>query len=204
MLFAEAIERFLETTRVEPLRNTFLVEVSSWGEEPNAAAKQVNALLDVFVIAAGFVLRAIAGARVLDVGISYWLLLCTFVLALFLALCKRRHEKLFVDDAGGEGRASLEQYDRRLLDLLIAITASSTIVCYAMYTLAEETVTKFSTDRLAYTVPFVIFGVFRYLDLAYRHRKGDRPERILLTDVPILVNLALYGLSVIIICFPQR
>jgi 4-hydroxybenzoate polyprenyltransferase len=162
------------------------------------------ALLDVFVIATGFVLRAIAGARVLDVRISYWLLLCTFVLALFLALCKRRHEKLFVDDSSSEGRASLEQYDRRLLDLLIAISASSTIVCYAMYTLAAETVAKFSTEKLAYTVPFVIFGVFRYLDLAYRHRKGDRPEKILLTDVPILVNLALYGLSVIIICLQRR
>jgi len=162
------------------------------------------ALLDVFVIAAGFVLRAIAGARVLDVRISYWLLLCTFVLALFLALCKRRHEKLFVEDSSAEARVSLGQYDRRLLDLLIAISASSTIVCYAMYTLAEETVDKFNTEKLAFTVPFVIFGVFRYLDLAYRHRKGDRPEKILLTDVPILVNLALYGLSVIIICLPQR
>ena len=162
------------------------------------------ALLDVFVIAAGFVLRAIAGARILDVRISYWLLLCTFVLALFLALCKRRHEKLFMDDSRAESRVSLGQYDRRLLDLLIAISASSTIVCYAMYTLASETVNKFNTEQLAFTVPFVIFGVFRYLDLAYRHGKGDRPEKILLTDIPILVNLALYGLSVIIICLSQR
>jgi len=161
------------------------------------------ALVDIFVIAAGFVLRAIAGAVALEVVISSWLLLCTFLLALFLALCKRRHEKLFVDEAGSEGRPSLEHYDPRLLDLLIAITAASTIVCYAIYTLSPETVSKFGTERLAFTVPFVIFGVFRYLDLAYRHEKGDRPEKILLTDVPILVNLLLYGLSVIVVCLSR-
>lgn len=161
------------------------------------ALKRV-ALVDVFVIAIGFVLRAIAGALALHVAISPWLLQCTFLLALFLALCKRRHEKLFVDgQAGGESRASLAQYDPRLLDMLIGISASATVVCYAIYTLAETTVDKFGTNRLGLTVPFVVFGVFRYLDLAYRHAKGDRPEMILLSDVPTLVNLALYGLTLL-------
>ncbi len=161
------------------------------------------ALLDIFVIAAGFVLRAIAGAVVLDVQISPWLLLCTFLLAMFLALCKRRHEKISTDTNGGEGRPSLEHYDPRVLDLLVGITAAATIVCYAIYTLADATVAKFGTDRLAYTVPFVMFGVFRYLDLVYRHEQGDRPERILLTDVPTLINIFLYGVSVVAICLAE-
>ena len=153
-------------------------------------------IVDVLVIAAGFVLRAIAGAAVLAVNISPWLLLCTFLLALFLALCKRRHEKVLLDNVNGQ-RASLEKYDERLLDQLIAITSSATIVSYSIYTLSPATVDKFGTFRLGFTIPFVVFGIFRYLDLVYRHEKGDRPEKILLTDTPILINLALYILSLI-------
>lgn len=152
------------------------------------------ALLDVFVIAAGFVLRAIAGGVVLAVEISPWLLLCAFLLALFLALCKRRHEKVLMNGAGGETRANLGAYDERLLDQLIAIVAAATLVCYAIYTLSAQTVEKFGTARLGFTIPFVMFGLFRYLDIVYRHEKGDRPERVLLTDVPLLATLALYGL----------
>jgi 4-hydroxybenzoate polyprenyltransferase len=157
------------------------------------------ALLDIFVIAAGFVLRAIAGAVVLRVQISPWLLLCTFLLALFLALCKRRHEKLFVAEPANASRPSLQHYDSRLLDQLIAIVGAATIVAYSIYTLAPETVAKFGTQKLGFTIPFVVFGLFRYLDLAYRKEQGDRPEKILLTDIPILVNLALYGLCIVVI-----
>ena len=158
------------------------------------------ALVDVFVIALGFLLRAVAGAVVLNVHISKWLLLCTFLLALFLALCKRRHEKLLLVTQGDvASRPSLEQYDRVLLDILIAITAASTVVCYAIYTLWPDTVSKFGTDQLSYTIPIVIFGVFRYLDLAYRHEKGERPEKVLLTDLPLILTLLLYGASVVVI-----
>jgi len=158
------------------------------------------ALIDIFVIAAGFVLRAIGGGVILnDVTISPWLLLCTFLLALFLALCKRRHEKILLRDTVNQHRPSLEKYDARLLDQLIAITSSATIVSYAIYTLWPQTVEKFGTTWLGFTIPFVVFGVFRYLDLVYRHEKGDRPETILLTDMPLLINLALYGVSVIMI-----
>lgn len=161
--------------------------------------KQI-ALVDVLVIAAGFVLRAIAGAVVLNnVNISPWLLLCTFLLALFLALCKRRHEKILLNNTLNQHRPSLEKYDERLLDQLIAIVSSAAIISYAIYTLWPQTVVKFGTSRLGLTIPFVVFGIFRYLDLVYRHEKGDRPEKILLTDIPILVNLALYGISVILI-----
>jgi len=158
--------------------------------------KQV-ALVDVFVIASGFVLRAIAGAVAMTgVTISPWLLLCTFLLALFLALCKRRHEKFFLNDAH---RPSLEKYDQTLLDQLIAITSSATIVSYSIYTLWPKTVEKFGTHSLGFTIPFVVFGIFRYLDLVYRHEKGDRPEMILLTDVPLIAVIALYAISILAI-----
>ncbi len=163
--------------------------------------KQI-ALLDTMIIAAGFVLRAIAGAVVLDdVTISPWLLLCTFLLAMFLALCKRRHEKLLsgVDEPEAH-RQNLMHYDARLLDLLIAVIAAATIVCYALYTLWPDTEAKFGTAALGFTIPFVIFGIFRYMDLVYRHSEGGRPERILLTDIPILVNIVLYALTVTAIC----
>jgi 4-hydroxybenzoate polyprenyltransferase len=156
------------------------------------------ALVDVFVIAGGFVLRAVSGAVGLNVLISPWLLLCAFLLALFLALCKRRHEKVTMEESS-ESRQSLEKYDERLLDQLIAIIAAATIVSYSIYTLSASTTSKFGTSRLGFTIPFVIFGVFRYLDLVYRHEKGARPEKILLTDVPLLIDLALYGLCTMLV-----
>jgi 4-hydroxybenzoate polyprenyltransferase len=159
------------------------------------ALKQI-ALVDLFVIASGFVLRALAGAVVLDVTISPWLLLCALLLALFLALCKRRHERVVLNDAGGETRENLAQYSEQLLDQLIAVVSAATLVVYALYTLSPDTVTKFGTAKLGLTIPFVIFGLFRYLDLVYRHEKGGQPEVILLTDKPLLADLALYGLTV--------
>jgi 4-hydroxybenzoate polyprenyltransferase len=162
--------------------------------------KQI-ALLDVIVLASGFVLRAMAGAVVIrGVTISPWLLLCTFLLALFLGLCKRRHEKLLLDDAAGaEHRPSLDAYDERLLDMLIAIASAATIVSYAIYTLWPDTIKKFGTSAMGFTVPFVVFGVFRYLDLVYRHEKGGQPEKILLSDIPLLADIALYALSIVAI-----
>ena len=157
------------------------------------------ALVDVFIIAGGFVLRALAGGAAIHVKISPWLLLCAMLLALFLALCKRRHEKVMlgrVEEAHAVTRHSLARYDERLLDQLIAIVSGATLVCYALYTLWPDTVRKFGTDRLVFTVPFVIFGLFRYLDLVYRHERGDRPEHILLSDWPLLLDVALYGATV--------
>jgi len=151
--------------------------------------------VDVFVIAVGFVLRAIAGAAALSVRISPWLLLCTFLLALFLALCKRRHEKVLLDEDGERHRKALAGYDRYLLDLQIAVTASATLVCYAMYTLSEETVRRFGTNRLGFTIPFVVFGLFRYLELVYRHDGGGRPEQTLLTDRVLIGTMILFLLT---------
>lgn len=153
------------------------------------------ALVDVIVIALGFVLRALAGAGVIHVKISPWLLVCAMMLALFLGLCKRRHEK--VNLAGLGTRAALDGYDERLLDLLIAMTGAASLVCYSIYTLWPETVAKFGTPWLGATIPFVVFGLFRYMDLVYRQDQGDRPEHILLTDVPLMIDVALYGLAVL-------
>ena len=157
------------------------------------------ALVDVFVIAGGFVLRALAGAVAIEVEISPWLLLCTMLLALFLGLCKRRHEKVVLSDAANQTRASMQAYNEQLLDQLIAIVSAATVVCYALYTLWPDTVEKFGTTRLGFTIPFVLFGLFRYLDLVYRHERGGRPEHILLTDVPLIIDLMLYGATVAIV-----
>ena len=153
------------------------------------------ALVDVIVISLGFVLRALAGAVVIHVKISPWLLVCALLLALFLGLCKRRHEK--VNLAGQGTRASLDGYDERLLDLLITMAGSAALVCYSIYTLWPETVAKFGTPWLGATIPFVVFGIFRYMDLVYRQDKGDRPEQILLTDGPLMADVVLYGLAVL-------
>ncbi len=150
------------------------------------------ALLDVFIIATGFVLRAVAGGLAVHVRISPWLLLCAFLLALFLALCKRRHEKGVPEEEGGTHRTALAEYDRALLDHLISITGGATVVAYAMYTLSPATVEKFGTDKLGLTIPFVLYGIFRYLDLVHRKEEGGAPERVLLNDGPLLTSIVLY------------
>jgi 4-hydroxybenzoate polyprenyltransferase len=159
------------------------------------------AMIDVFVIASGFVLRAIAGAVVIHVSVSPWLLICTFLLAMFLGLCKRRQEYVGSEPGAETTRVSLDHYDEKLLDQLIAIVASATLVGYAIYTLAPETVEKFGHSRLGFTLPFVMFGLFRYLHLVYRHDLGERPEQVLLTDVPMLLNVALYGMTVMALIY---
>jgi 4-hydroxybenzoate polyprenyltransferase len=142
-------------------------------------------LLDVLTIAALFVIRAAAGAEAVDVRISPWLLLCTALLALFLALAKRRGELVLVGAKQSPGRPVLEGYSLELVDQLVAIVASSTVIAYSVYTLTAR-----DSKALLATVPFVIFGVFRYLLLVHRDDVGEEPEQVLLTDVPILLAVA--------------
>jgi 4-hydroxybenzoate polyprenyltransferase len=142
-------------------------------------------LLDVLTIAALFVIRAAAGAEAVDVRISPWLLLCTALLALFLALAKRRGELVLVGAQRTPGRPVLEGYSLELVDQLTGIVASSTVIAYAIYTL-----TAGHSRALLATVPFVVFGVFRYLLLMHRYDVGEEPEQVLLTDVPILIAVA--------------
>jgi 4-hydroxybenzoate polyprenyltransferase len=158
-------------------------------------------ILDVFSIAAGFVLRVIAGAEVIHVPISSWLLICTMLLSLFLALSKRRHELIFLKGDATTHRKILQEYSPYLLDQMIAVVTSATVLSYALYTVAPETVQKFHTSRLIYTVPFVLYGILRYLYLVHQKREGGRPEELLVTDKPLLINILLYGLVVVLILY---
>jgi len=149
-------------------------------------------LIDVMAVALGFVLRAVGGAEAIRVAISPWLIVCTLLLALFLGFGKRRWE---VEALGGDAvrhRGALAGYSAHLLDQLIAVTTASTVVAYALYTLSPDTQEKFGTTQLIWTLPFVIYGVFRYLYLIHGQREGGNPTRALMTDVPILVNVALW------------
>jgi 4-hydroxybenzoate polyprenyltransferase len=161
-------------------------------------------ILDVGCIAAGFVLRAIAGGQVIAVTISSWLLICAMLLSLFLALGKRRHELLLLEDGATAHRRILGEYTPDLLDQMISIVTAATVVCYTFYTVAPETVAKFGTTRLVFTVPFVLYGIFRYLYLIHRRQMGGSPEKALLNDGASLVNLVLYGLAVVAILYWLR
>ncbi|MCX7597399.1 MAG: decaprenyl-phosphate phosphoribosyltransferase [Armatimonadetes bacterium] len=157
------------------------------------------AIIDVLAIAAGFVLRAVAGATAIQAEISPWLLICTVQLALFLALAKRRGEIVVLGEDAAAHRASLAHYSTYLLDQMIAVVTASTVMSYALYTIAERTVHIVGSTNLMYTIPFVLYGIFRYLYLIHNYGEGDAPDRILLTDKPILVNLLLYVIAVVII-----
>ncbi|MFC1764326.1 decaprenyl-phosphate phosphoribosyltransferase [Planctomycetota bacterium] len=150
-------------------------------------------IVDIFCIAASFFLRVFAGAYAIEVAVSSWLLVCTFFISLFIALSKRRHEMVLLEERANEHRQVLEKYDVLLLDQMISVVTSATVVAYAVYTLSGETVTKFGTDNLKYTIPFVIYGIYRYLYLVYRRQQGGSPEVIFLTDVPMIINMALYA-----------
>lgn len=161
-------------------------------------------ILDVLIVALGFVLRAVAGALAIDVAFSNWLLVCTLLIALFLALAKRRHElTLLADEAAGHRRI-LGEYSPYLLDQMIAVVTASTVVSYALYTLAQETVDRLGTDRLIWTLPLVLYGIFRYLYLVHRKEEGGSPTRVLLNDKPILVTVALWAAAVVTLIYHGR
>ena len=157
-------------------------------------------ILDVLAIAIGFVVRAVAGALAIGVLFSDWLLVCTILLALFLALAKRRHELATLENAAGH-RQALAEYSPYLLDQMIAVVTASCLTAYAFYTLAPETVEKYRTERLALTIPFVIYGIFRYLYLVHRREQGGSPSDVLLTDRPLLAAVALWAAAVVLIVY---
>jgi len=151
-------------------------------------------ILDVLTIAIGFVLRAIAGAQVINVEFSAWLLLCTILLALFLGLSKRRHELVLLGDHAQSHRKILQEYSPPLLDQMIGIVTASTLMAYALYTMDPVNIAKFGTSYMILTVPFVIYGIFRYLYLVHQKEQGGDPTLILVTDAPILINIVLWGI----------
>jgi 4-hydroxybenzoate polyprenyltransferase len=158
-------------------------------------------ILDVLAISLGFVLRAVAGAVAIAVRISDWLLVCTFLLALFLALSKRRHELTSLSDAASRHRRILAEYSPYLLDQMISVVTASCLIAYIFYTMAPETVEKYRTDRLAWTIPFVLYGIFRYLYLVHQKEQGGSPTDLLVTDRPLLVDVALWTLAIVLIVY---
>lgn len=158
-------------------------------------------IVDVLTIAVGFVLRAVAGAVVIDVEISPWLLVCTLLLALFLGLCKRRNELMLANEMPSKHRLVLEEYSDELLDQMIAVVTASAFMSYALYTISEKVRTEFHTTNLQFTIPFVLFGIFRYLYLVHKKNLGGSPELILLSDKPMIIDLSLWILSVTAILY---
>ena len=158
-------------------------------------------IIDVLTIAIGFVLRAAAGAVAIDVPISHWLLILTILLALFLALSKRRHELLLLADGATGHRPILGEYSPYLLDQMIAVVTASTILSYIIYTVSPETVQKFHTDYLGFTLVFPLYGIFRYLYLVHQKEGGGSPSDMLLNDRPLLVCVALWAISVAAIIY---
>ncbi len=156
----------------------------------NLGAKHLP-VVEFLLVALGFLLRAVAGATVILVSISSWFLLCAFFLSLLLVLGKRRAELAELDQAA-DHRQALLHYSLPLLDQFITIAATGSVMTYCLYTIAPQTVAKFGSTKLEFTIPFVLFGVFRYLLIMYTSDKAGTPEEVLLTDFPTLLNLVLF------------
>ncbi len=165
-----------------------------------------SVIIDVLIISLGFLIRAIAGVEALRsidpaVVLSPWLLVCTFFASLFLAVGKRRAELMLLEGGAGSHRASLMKYSLPLTDLIMSVTVGATVLSYALYTIWPDTVAKFGTDRLIYTVPFVAYGLFRYCYLVFQKGKGGNPAEALLADRPMGVNILLWLGAVLAILY---
>lgn len=159
-------------------------------------------ILDVFTIAAGFMLRIIGGAFIINVETSSWLILTTMFISLFLAVMKRRSElKHVTNDESASTRKVLIHYSKEFVDQMSTVTSAGVIICYALYTVSERTISVFKTENLIYTTPFVVFGIFRYMYLVYVGKKGENAAEIVLSDIPMIINLVFYIITVIAILY---
>ena len=158
-------------------------------------------ILDVMAIAGGFVLRAVAGAVAVDVPISQWLLACTTLLALFLGLSKRRHELLLLGEGATDHRPILDEYSPYLLDQMIAVVTASTVIAYTVYATSADTAARLGTMHLGITVPFVLYGIFRYLYLVHQKQGGGNPSTALLADRPLQACIALWMTTVVALMY---
>lgn len=161
-------------------------------------------ILDVLSISLGFVLRALAGGYAIDVPVTEWLLVLALLLALFLALAKRRHEITSLSEQASSHRAILAEYSPYLIDQMTSVVTASVVTAYAFYTLSPETVHKFGTAKLSWTLPLVLYGIFRYLYLVHQKERGDSPTDMLLTDRPLLATVALWVALVIAIVYTAQ
>ena len=155
-------------------------------------------ILDVFIIAVSFCLRVLLGATVIHVQLSYWMLFTTFTVSLIIGFGKRRHESELLKEDAKEHRINLKHYNKNLLDILIMISTSLTIISYTLYTMDHEVTSKFGTGGLIFTVPFVIYGLFRYLLLIYYKEKGGSPEELVVTDIGIILSVCFWFLTLMI------
>lgn len=156
-------------------------------------------IFDVLLVALGFVFRAVGGAFIIDVSISSWLVVCTLFLALFLALGKRRHELIALEDAGISHREVLQHYSVELLEYFLIIMATSTLLVYVSYVISDDAV----TENLYVTVPIVVYGLFRYFWLAHQHSGGGDPSRTLLQDRPLLATVLVWGLTCVLLIYAE-
>ena len=181
------------TAFLGPLDVAFLAGFIALQAAYSAGLKHL-VLIDVFVISGLFVIRAAAGAEAVDVQISPWLLICTGLLSLFLALAKRRAELILVGADATPGRPVLEGYSLVLVDQLISVVAACTVIAYGLYTF-----TAHDSKAMMATIPFVVYGVFRYLLLLHRHDLGEEPENVLLGDLPIIVTVLSWAVTAALI-----
>jgi len=158
-------------------------------------------ILDVIAVAAGFVLRAFAGGVAIDAEVSPWLAFITFMLAMLLVLARRRHELVAMGEGATAHRAVLGQYSIRLLDQMLAIVAGATLISYMIYTASPEVEAKLGTPHLYLTVPFVAFGILRYLYLVDARNEGGDPARLLLRDRPLLLTVMLWIAADVILLY---
>jgi 4-hydroxybenzoate polyprenyltransferase len=156
-------------------------------------------IIDVFCIAAGFVLRTVAGAAIIQVPISPWLYVLTTMLSLFIGFAKRRNELTILEDNAKDHRAILEEYSASLLDQIIAVTLACTVVAYSLYTFTAENLP--ANHAMMLTIPFVLYGIFRYLYLIHIKNEGGSPEEALLGDRPLLLSVLLWGAAVMLILY---
>jgi 4-hydroxybenzoate polyprenyltransferase len=162
-------------------------------------------LVDVFIIAAGFMLRVLAGVFAIEVEISSWLILCTLFVSVFLAVSKRRGELLFSSTIEFfDARPVLKQYNLAFMDQSMTIAASGMAISYALYTVADRTVTTFKTENLIFTTVFVLFGIFRYIFIMRDRKTDDNPMHLLLSDVPTIVNIMVWFLVCVVIIYSHN
>ncbi|MDR3667627.1 MAG: decaprenyl-phosphate phosphoribosyltransferase [Ignavibacteriaceae bacterium] len=159
-------------------------------------------LLDIFSLAAGFMLRVVAGAVVISVQVSSWLILTTMFISLFLGVMKRRSELVLInEDHNQNTRKVLASYSLNFTDQMSTIAAAGVIICYALYTVSERTINLFKTENMIYTTPFVVFGIFRYMFLVYMNKKGENTVEIMLTDIPMIINVVMYIAAILLIIY---
>ena len=159
-------------------------------------------ILDIFSIAAGFTLRVLGGAVIIAVPVSSWLILTTMFISLFLGVMKRHSELVQIEAIeNGVTRKVLSDYSITFTNQMATVAAAGVIICYALYTVSQRTVSVFNTENLIYTTPFVVFGIFRYMYLEYLNQKGENTTQIMLTDIPMILTMFFYILTTIMIVY---